>query len=456
MKILFFADNFPPERNAQASRVFERARWWVRQGHQVTVITSAPNFPEGKLFPGYRNDWRRVEMREGIRVVRVKTYLAPNRGTWRRAVDFGSFLVSAFFMATFEARPDVVAATSPQPLAGYAGWLTSLVRGCPFVLELSDLWPASMVGVGMRMPRLLYRALEGAELFLYGRADWIAPQTEAFAEDLAERGVAREKMTVVRNGVELEQYQPGPREEALASRVGIEPGDFVAGYFGTLGLAHGLEGLLAAAERLREGRVRILLMGPGAEREKLIAEVERRGLRRVTVLPACGKEEMPAFWRLLDVALVHLRDEPVFRTVVPSKIYEAMAMGLPVLLVAPAGEASRFVAECGAGCHVAAGDEKGLAGVLEEWSRNESARARYGAAGRKAAPRFSRERQASEMARVFEAARQNEAKENKDAEKKHRMRGRSAPELREVGAVGREFAEGRRAAGPGDSYRAAS
>ena len=364
-------------------------------------MTGAPNFPEGRLFAGYRNAWRQEETLEGVRAVRVKTYLAPNRGVARRALDFCSFFASSLFFSLFEARPDVVVATSPQPLAGFAGWLASRWQGCPFVLELSDLWPASMAGTLRRVPRGLGWLLERAELFLYGRANWIAPQTEAFLADLAGRGVPRGKMTVVPNGVELTQYSPRPRDAGLAAQLDLKEDELTVGYYGTLGLAHGLENLLDAAARLEGQPIRILIMGPGAEREWLIAETTRRGLDRVTILPACAKEEMPAYWSLLDVAIVHLKDAPVFATVVPSKIYEAMAMALPVLLVAPEGEASRLLARHEAGVHIAAGQPERLARQLADWALDRSALKSYSRRALSAAPFYSRERQASEFLAVL-------------------------------------------------------
>ena len=148
MKILFLSENFPPESNAAATRVYERACYWADWGHQVTVITSAPNFPEGKLFSGYENKWKQFETMSGIRVVRVKTYIAANRGIAHRIFDFLSFMVTGFFAALKEERPDVIAATSPQFFTAVAGWAASAVRGIPFVFELGDLWPASIAAVG--------------------------------------------------------------------------------------------------------------------------------------------------------------------------------------------------------------------------------------------------------------------------------------------------------------------
>src|SRR6266852_4111612 len=122
MKILFFSDNFVPETNAAATRVHQRAVYWARAGHQVTVLTSAPNFPEGRLFAGYKNHWYRREAIDGITVIRVKTFIASNRGVFLRGLDFASFMTSAVIAGLFQPRPDVVIATSPQFLTAVAGW----------------------------------------------------------------------------------------------------------------------------------------------------------------------------------------------------------------------------------------------------------------------------------------------------------------------------------------------
>src|ERR1017187_7816725 len=238
LNILFLADNFPPERNAQASRVYERACHWVRWGHQVTVVTCAPNFPEGKVYPGYRNRWRQVEQLDGIRVVRVKTFIAPNAGTLLRIVDFLSFMVSAFLAGLLERRPDVLAATSPQFFAAVAGCALAFVRRCPFVLELSDLWPDSIVAVGAMKPNLGLRWLEKLELFLYRRAARIVALTESFKLNLIRRGIDPHKIQVVINGVDLSRYEPRPWDRDFAEKWGIPESDFVIGYVGTHGMAH--------------------------------------------------------------------------------------------------------------------------------------------------------------------------------------------------------------------------
>src|SRR5581483_11983980 len=208
MKILFLADNFPPERNAQASRVYERAKYWVKWGNEVTVITCAPNFPEGKIYPGYRNRWYQVEEISGIRVVRVKTFIAANAGTVLRILDFLSYMIMASIAALLEGRPAVLAATSPQFFCAVAGCFVSAVRRISFVFELSDLWPESIVAVGAMKRSLAVRALEKMELFMYRRAAAVVALTSAFKENLVHRGISPRKVAVVLNGVDLEQYEP--------------------------------------------------------------------------------------------------------------------------------------------------------------------------------------------------------------------------------------------------------
>jgi glycosyltransferase involved in cell wall biosynthesis len=404
MNVLFIADNFPPERNAQASRVYERACYWVRWGHQVRVITCFPNFPEGRLFPGYRNRWRAREQMDGIDVVRVKSFIAANRGILLRTLDFLSFMLTAFWAALRLERPDLVAVTSPQFFAAVGACLAARLRGLPFVLEVSDLWPESIAAVGALSRGPALRLLEQVELWLYRSASRIVVLTQAFERNLVSRGVDPDKIHVVTNGVDLARYQPALPDAGRRRRWGLTDGEFVIGYVGTLGLAHGLANVLDAADRLGGTAVRFLLVGPGAEREALIAERARRGLDNVTILPAQPKEKMPEIWALCDIALVHLRNQPLFETVIPSKMFEAMGMGLPILLAAPAGEASRILLAEGAGVHIEAGDAGALARAARHLAANPQHVSELAARSLAAAPRHSRERQARDALAALEQA----------------------------------------------------
>ena len=413
MNILFLADNFPPERNAQASRVFERARFWVRWGHKVIVVTCAPNFPEGKVYAGYQNRWRQFEELSGIRVIRVKTFITRNEGTVLRIQDDSSYMLPAFFAGAAERRPDLVAATSPTLFAAVAGWALSVALHVPFVLELSDLWPASIAAVGAMRPNAILRWLEALELFLYRRSAAIVAQTAAFQEDLIRRHIPASKISVVTNGVDLDRFVPRERDLELSAKCGLERGHFVAGYIGTQGMAHALENVLEAAHRVRGSNIRFLFVGTGAARESLIAEAARRNLTNVIFVPPQPKEMMPAFWSLCDAALVHLRNSPVMATVIPSKIFEAMAMGLPIVLASPEGEASRVVSGEGAGVCVPAEDPAALANTVLLLSENRALLERFSECSREAAPRYSRERQARDMLAVLEGVAQTEPRRSR-------------------------------------------
>ncbi|EME69343.1 glycosyltransferase [Paramagnetospirillum caucaseum] len=394
MRILFLTENYPPETNAAATRVSERAAYWLRDGHEVTVLTCAPNFPGGKLFDGWENRWRQVSDMGGVRVVRVKTYIAPNEGFAKRIADFVTFMVMAVIMGLFEKKPDVVVSTSPQFFAAVGGWMLAGLRGVPFVFELGDLWPRSITAVGAMKDSLAIRWLEKLELFLYRRSAAVVALTRAFKADLAARGIPPEKIAVVINGVDLPRYAPRPRDEALEAEWGLKD-KFVIGYVGTHGMAHGLINVLDAAERLRgDERIRFLLVGNGAERQMLKDEAARRGLVNVVFGPPQPKERMPAVWSLCDVALIHLKDSPAFAEVIPSKMFEAMGMGLPLLLVAPRGEASHIVEADKAGLFVPAADSQGLADAARRLESDVGFRRQLAADSLAAASSHTRERQA--------------------------------------------------------------
>lgn len=402
MKILFLSDNFPPEGNAPATRLHEHAVRWVRAGHEVTVVTCAPNFPEGRLFEGYRNRWRHVELIDGIRVVRVKSYITPNEGFLKRALDYMSFMLMGFVMGLFERRPDVVVATSPQFFCAIGGWALSVAKRRPFVFELRDLWPASIIAVGAMRKSLVIRTLERIELFLYRRAKAIVSVTESFREDLVERGVPREKVHVVINGVALDRYEPRPRCAELEQEFGLG-GKFVCGYMGTHGMAHALPKVLEAAELLRAREdIVFFFAGAGAERAKVEQMVSERNLTNVRLIPRQPKERMPALWSVCNLSIVPLRDTPVFATVIPSKIFESMGMGVPILMSLPEGEGTSIIRSSNSGICVPPEEPQAMAAAIEALADDPARMAELRRTAHAAAPGFSRDTQAERMVAILE------------------------------------------------------
>jgi colanic acid biosynthesis glycosyl transferase WcaI len=402
MHILVFTDRFLPEITAPSFREMQHAVEWIRAGHEVTVVTCAPNFPHGKVFPGYRNRCYQVEWMDGVRVVRIWSYMTANEGTIKRTLDYLSFVLSAIFFFWRYPKFDVILATSPPLFVPIAGHVVSRLRRRPWVFEIRDLWPATIEAVGAGKGRML-KLLTRLEMFLYRKANHLIPLTDSFRENLVGRGIPVEKIDVVTNGVDTDRFCPGNVRFDARKELGVGPDKFLAGYVGTVGMCHGLETLLDAAERCRENPdVVLLVMGEGAERPGLEAEARRRNLDNVIFHDFVPQEEVVSYVGALDATIVHLRPHPVFKTVIPSKIFENMAMGVP-MVYAVEGHSAGIVERVGAGICIPSGDPKAMADALLQLAHDPEKREQLSQAGRDAAAReFSRRAKAGEMIHAME------------------------------------------------------
>ncbi|MBW3541186.1 MAG: glycosyltransferase family 4 protein [Planctomycetes bacterium] len=363
MHILFFSHYFPPEVNAPAVRTWEHCRRWVASGHQVTVITCAPNCPTGKVFHGYRNRWKTHETIDGIRVIRVWTWLSANRGFLGRILNYVSYMFRAAMAGLWIRRVDVVVATSPQFFCGWAGVLAHWLKRRPLVLEIRDIWPESIVTVGAMRRSPATRLLEWLERRMYAAAERIVTVGEGYRRKLLQRGVPAAKIDVIPNGVDLATLPSArPRCEQTRNR------PLLCGYVGTVGMAHGLEVVLAAAERLKErGRVDVEfeIVGEGAERAALEADAAQRGLLGlVRFRGMVSKEQAAELLCGYNAALVHLRGSELFETVLPSKIFEAMALGVPIV-IGVRGPACGIVVSARAGLPMTPDDPESLIACLD-------------------------------------------------------------------------------------------
>jgi glycosyltransferase involved in cell wall biosynthesis len=380
MHILFLSHYFPPEVNAPASRTAEHCRQWVADGDDVTVITCAPNHPHGKLFPGYRNRLFQRSWWEGIRVVRVLTYITPNEGFLKRTANYIFYMIVATLGALFTRRADVVVTTSPQFFNGLAGYLVSIAHRAPWVLEIRDLWPESILELGAIKNRRIITMLHAMARFAYRKADHIVVVTEAFRTTLLALGIPAEKITVIKNGADLSIFRSVPRDEDFLHSIGLQ-GRFVASYVGTHGLAHGLDTILEAANLLRENdKIGFLLVGDGADRRRLLATRNEMQLTNVVMLDLQSRDRMPAIWSATDASLIVLRDKPVFRTVIPSKMFETMAMKKPIVL-GVAGESQQILEEAGAGLCIRPEDAHALAEAISKLSADPDLARRLGENG---------------------------------------------------------------------------
>jgi glycosyltransferase involved in cell wall biosynthesis len=383
MHILFLSHYFPPEVNAPATRTFDHARRWVKEKDiEVTVITNHPNHPNGMLYPGYVNRWLTRELIDGIKVRRVKTLLAANAGFARRLLNYLFFMVAALVSAVRVPKPEVVIATSPQFFCAVAGYLVSKMKGCPFVFELRDLWPESIITVGAMRPNFLLRLMEKLELFLYSRAKMIIALTDAFKVNLIRRRIPATKIQVIKNGVDLSLFSPREPQVHLKNELGAQ-GKFVVAYVGTVGMAHAVDKIVEMAELLENHKdILFIVVGEGSQKKAVQELVESRRLKNIKILPGVPKDQVLDYYALGDINLVTLKKADLFRTVIPSKVFEIMAMARPILC-AVNGECRQIIEQAGCGLFVEPENVGEMAAVVLSLSQEPEDLSIMGENGRK-------------------------------------------------------------------------
>ncbi|MHB0971889.1 MAG: glycosyltransferase family 4 protein [Thermoanaerobaculia bacterium] len=381
MKILFLSQYYPPESNAPAVRTSEMAECWVRDGHDVTVLTAFPHHPTGVIPPEYRGAMFRREERNGVKVVRTYVYVAPNKGVIRRSLSYISWMLSAIVLGGIRApRPDVVVATSPQFLCAVAGYVVSVIKRRPFVMEVRDLWPESIVAVGALKDGFLVELLHKVERFLYRRAKAIVSVSPGFFPYLRSVGIPEGKLHLLPNGVDLVRFTPARPSSDVYAAAGVRQ-PFRVLYSGTVGMAHGLELVIEAGDRLRGTEVALVVVGEGARRRELLAEVERRQLDNVFFVPMQPRESMTDWISGANVVLVHLKRSPLFETVLPSKLFEYMGCDKPVLM-GVAGVAAEIVRGSGCGWLFEPDNVDQFLDALSEARNDPAAAAERGSRGR--------------------------------------------------------------------------
>ena len=270
MKILFLSDNFPPEVNAPATRTLEHCREWVKAGHEVTVITCHPNYPIGRVYEGYKNSWKKEEVIDGIRVIRVWTYITSNKGFFKRILDYISFSITSFFAGLF-IKCDVIVATSPQFFTALSGRTLHFFKRKPWIMEVRDLWPDSIKAVGAMKESPVLKYFSKEELWCYKSARKIVVVTNSFKREISNKGIPAEKISVVKNGANTDLFKPRAKSPELLKKLGLE-GRRVLGYVGTLGMAHKIDFLIDCVKELDD--YALMILGNGAERDNIKQKIE--------------------------------------------------------------------------------------------------------------------------------------------------------------------------------------
>lgn len=382
MRVLLLSQWYTPE---PTPKIHSLGHGLVMQGHSVSAITGFPNYPQGKIYPGYRQQlWQREE-RDGVRVLRLPLYPSHDRAAPRRALNYLSFAASAACLAPFLSEgADIMWVYHPPLTVGLPALSLSLVKRIPFVYEIQDMWPETIASTGMVSNGLATRALGALAKRIYQRASALIVVSPGFKRNLINKGVPADKIHVIPNWADEDIYRPVPYDRALAAEHGLLD-RFNVIFAGNLGAAQALRTVLDAAAQLRDlADVQFVLIGDGLDQAALRQRAAEQGLANVRFIGRQPERQIPSFLAIADVLLIHLKRDPLFEITIPSKTTAYLACGRPIL-AAVAGDAAEVVREANAGVVCPPQDPEALAAsvrVLHKMSRAE--REAFGQAGRAA------------------------------------------------------------------------
>lgn len=388
MRTLIICHYFPPEIGAPQARLSALAAAWAQVGDEVTVLTGMPNHPAGVLPPEYRRAVRRRERRDGYAVLRTWLYATPSEGIVRKTLSHLSFMLSSVLLGWRVSGPaDTVVVSSPTFFSIASAWVLARLKRARLIVEVRDLWPAIDVELGVLTNRRVIRVLERLELAAYAAADEVVVVTDGFRDNLIGRGVPAAKVHTIRDGVSLDRFVPAALPDLyLRAGLGARPDECLVVYAGTHGISQGLPEAAQAATRLTGRPVHLAFVGDGADKPRLRHQVTELALANVTLANSVPPALMPSLLATADILLVTLRDIPLFTTFIPSKMFEYLAAGRPVI-GAVAGEAAQLLREAGA-LVVPPGDTAALAAAIRDLAADPGRRTAMAAQGRAYVERF--------------------------------------------------------------------
>jgi len=371
MEILLIAENFYPETNAPAKRLFEHAKEWVKLGNKVTVLTGVPNVPKGRVFNGYKNKIYQSEKIDGIKIVRVWTFIAKNEKFVLRTLDFISFMFSSFFFGLFIKKHDKIIVSSPQFLPVISGFIIAKIKNIPFILEIRDLWPESIVALGaMKKNNYIIRILDAIAKYIYQKSELIIVVTKAFKDNLINMGINKDKITIIENGFNFDNNLiPNKSIEAIQQEYNISNKNFTVSYIGTVGMSHGIGVILKSAKLIKD--VNFLIIGEGADKESLQKIAKDEKINNIVFIDNINWQEIVNINQIVSANLIHLRNLELFKTVIPSKIFESMALKKPIL-AGLIGESLDIIKQSKSGLEVKPEDANSLVEKILQMKNNKN------------------------------------------------------------------------------------
>ena len=381
IKILVVSQYFPPETGAAASRMGDLTKYLSENGYDVIVLTEIPNYPEGKFAEGYKVGFLNHDKYGDIKVFRSFVIPTRRRNLIERVLFYGSYFVGTIFNSFKMPKTDIVLGTSPSLLTGVAAWFISAIKGAKFVLDVRDLWPESVVSLKQMKQGLALSLLRSIEKFIYNRADLICLAVPGFREHIDSVLLSKPEYVDLINGAPddffSEHYEHIDIEEAtdLLNK-------FVVFFSGNHGIAQSMETLIEAANRLKEEtKIHFLLVGNGIVKPKLKRLANEMNLNNITFLSSKPRELMPSLIKVASVCIVPLKEIPLFKHAIPSKMFEYLACGKPVIL-SVAGEASKILKESGGGITIDPENVDALVESIKFFKNNPEKINEYGANGK--------------------------------------------------------------------------
>jgi glycosyltransferase involved in cell wall biosynthesis len=371
MKILLISENFYPESNAPGKRLFEHAKEWVRLGNEVTVLTGVPNAPKGKVFEGYKNKIYQSEKIDGIKIVRVWTFIAKNERFLLRTLDFISFMITSFFFGLFIKKHDKIIVSSPQFLPVISGFIIAKIKNIPFILEIRDLWPESIVALGaIKKNNYIIKILYSIAKYIYQKSELIVVVTKTFKEYLVDMGIREDKIIIIENGFNFDStLKPSKSIQTVKEKYNITNNNFTVSYIGTIGMSHGIEIVIEAAQLIKD--VNFLIIGEGAQKKSLQEIAKVKKITNILFIDNIDWQEIVNINQVISANLIHLRNLELFKTVIPSKIFESMALKKPIL-AGLIGESLDIIKQSKSGLEVKPEDPNSLVEKILQMKNNKN------------------------------------------------------------------------------------
>ncbi len=364
MKLLFISQLFDPEYSIKGLSFLQGIN---KSGFDIDVITTFPNYPTGKIYPGYKKKLWQVENHDGVRIIRVYSYISHSRSKLSRALSYLTFMFFALFASLFIKRADVIYAYHPQLTTGLVAWIVKCFKKTPYITDVQDLWPDALIATGLAKKGILYQFINSFCQFIYSKSDHVIVLSKGYRDALIKRGVPANKISFIYNWSSDSSLVNNPVN--VLSFLDKYESKFM--YAGNLGSAQNLKSIIAAFSNIKDNSACLVLVGSGVEEVMLKKYSESLDVKNIYFIGYVSSGEIKQYLQAADVLVVHLKNEDLFKITIPSKVQSSLSVGKPILM-AVGGEANEIVEEAGAGiCALPEDEESLLAAIKEMLSRRE-------------------------------------------------------------------------------------